>query len=159
MFVVCSLCHVESTDGVSSGDKAKPALLGTLASSLHKLKDTDNGDGAFFVFGDVSIRVTGTWRLQFALYDYHKATMRYVFLSQVISDPFKVVSLKDFKGLDESTYLSRAFSDQGVRLRLRKEPRAFKYDSPPKLLNLCQAEGISADTCFLATTESAQRVK
>lgn len=27
--------------------------------------------------------------------------------------------------MDESTYLSRAFSDQGVRLRLRKEPRAM----------------------------------
>jgi hypothetical protein len=29
--------------------------------------------------------------------------------------------------MDESTYLSRAFSDQGVRLRLRKEPRAMMY--------------------------------
>lgn len=36
-----------------------------------------------------------------------------------------MVQQKDFKGLDESTYLSRAFSDQGVRLRLRKEPRSF----------------------------------
>jgi velvet factor protein len=34
-----------------------------------------------------------------------------------------VVSQKDFKGLEESTYISRAFSDQGVRLRLRKEQR------------------------------------
>jgi len=31
---------------------------------------------------------------------------------------------KDYRGLEESTYLSRAFSDQGVRLRLRKEPRS-----------------------------------
>lgn len=30
--------------------------------------------------------------------------------------------------MDESTYLSRAFSDQGVRLRLRKEPRAMMYE-------------------------------
>ncbi|KAK3077279.1 hypothetical protein LTS18_010746, partial [Coniosporium uncinatum] len=35
------------------------------------------------------------------------------------------VAQKDFKGLEESTYLSRAFADQGVRLKLRKEPRAF----------------------------------
>ena len=47
------------------------------------------------------------------------------FLASVVSEPFKVVQQKDFRGLDESTYLSRAFSDQGVRLRLRKEPRAF----------------------------------
>ena len=38
-----------------------------------------------------------------------------------------VLPPKDFKGMEESTYLSRAFSDQGVRLRLRKEPRAMMY--------------------------------
>jgi hypothetical protein len=27
--------------------------------------------------------------------------------------------------MEESSYLSRAFSDQGVRLRLRKEPRSI----------------------------------
>lgn len=36
-----------------------------------------------------------------------------------------VVSNKDFKGLSESSHLSRTFSDQGVRLRLRKEPRSL----------------------------------
>lgn len=46
-----------------------------------------------------------------------------------ISDHRKVLLPKDFKGMEESTYLSRAFSDQGVRLRLRKEPRAMMYVS------------------------------
>ncbi len=36
-----------------------------------------------------------------------------------------VVAAKDFRGLAESSHLSRAFSDQGVRLRLRKEPRGL----------------------------------
>jgi hypothetical protein len=36
---------------------------------------------------------------------------------------FSVVVQKDWKGLQESTYISRAFSDQGVRIRLRKEAR------------------------------------
>jgi hypothetical protein len=36
-----------------------------------------------------------------------------------------VVAAKDFHGMEESSYLSRAFSDQGVRLRLRKEPRSI----------------------------------
>lgn len=39
--------------------------------------------------------------------------------------PAEVLAPKDFKGMEESTYLSRAFSDQGVRLRLRKESRAM----------------------------------
>lgn len=33
--------------------------------------------------------------------------------------------------MEESTYLSRAFSDQGVRLRLRKEPRAMMGNKRP----------------------------
>ena len=36
-----------------------------------------------------------------------------------------VVTTKDFRGQMESTHLSRTFSDQGVRLRLRKEQRTI----------------------------------
>lgn len=36
-----------------------------------------------------------------------------------------VVAAKDFHGMEESSILSRTFSDQGVRLRLRKEPRSI----------------------------------
>jgi len=35
-----------------------------------------------------------------------------------------VVSLRDFSGTKESTSLSRSFQQQGIHLRLRKEPRA-----------------------------------
>ena len=48
-----------------------------------------------------------------------------MFVANVVSEPFKVVSQKEFRGLSESTHLSRTFSDQGVRLRLRKEPRSI----------------------------------
>lgn len=47
------------------------------------------------------------------------------FVRSIVSSPFRVVGQKEFKGLSESTHLSRAFSDQGVRLRLRKEPRTI----------------------------------
>lgn len=36
-----------------------------------------------------------------------------------------VVTSKEFRGQMESTHLSRTFSDQGVRLRLRKEQRTI----------------------------------
>lgn len=125
-------------------------LTGTLVSSLHRLKDVTNKDGAFFIFGDISIKVQGTYRLRFTLYELqpsyftladleqHKDLERYQgaaldppeygtyqCLGHVLSDKFNVVLPKDFKGLEESTYLSRAFSDQGVRLRLRKEARGM----------------------------------
>jgi hypothetical protein len=41
-----------------------------------------------------------------------------------LSNPLLVVLPKDFKGLSKSTFMSRSFSDQGVRIRLRKEPRS-----------------------------------
>ena len=37
--------------------------------------------------------------------------------------PMPVYSHRFFPGMLESTFLSRSFSDQGVRLRVRKEPR------------------------------------
>ncbi len=47
----------------------------------------------------------------------------YVFLA--LSLIGAVVTMKDFRGQMESTALSRSFSDQGVRLRLRKESRTI----------------------------------
>ncbi|EON69060.1 hypothetical protein W97_08373 [Coniosporium apollinis CBS 100218] len=99
-------------------------LVGTLASSLHRLKDTNDTDGAFFVFGDISVKSVGFHRLQFSLYEMRRDTGEVVFLQSIVSDTFNVVTSKDFKGMEESTHLSRSFSDQGVRLRLRKESRS-----------------------------------
>lgn len=36
-----------------------------------------------------------------------------------------VFASKNFPGMAESTFLSRSFGDQGVRLRIRKEPRTL----------------------------------
>ncbi|CAG8802206.1 18997_t:CDS:2, partial [Racocetra persica] len=44
-------------------------LAGTIVSSLHKLKDIDNSDGGFFVFGDISVRIEGRYRLRFSLFE------------------------------------------------------------------------------------------
>lgn len=123
LFMCASLHKVDKDQAIE--EHASKCLAGSLVSSLHRLKDIDNKDGAFFVFGDISVKVQGTFRLHFSLFDLHKDTSEVHFLASITSTPFKVVQAKDFKGLDESTYLSRAFSDQGVRLRLRKEPRAM----------------------------------
>jgi hypothetical protein len=66
------------------------ALAGTLVSSLHRLKDIDNSgsyglysipqlleempdpynlEGGFFVFGDLSVKREGEYRLWFSLYE------------------------------------------------------------------------------------------
>ena len=42
-----------------------------------------------------------------------------------------VFSTKSFPGMNESTFLSRSFGDQGVRLRIRKEARAQLFSLNP----------------------------
>lgn len=136
LFMTCSLLEEDGRNPAvgpeSTNGKKEATMTGSLTSSLHRLKDGGQNDreGAFFVFGDVSIRVTGKYRLRFSLYDVRKnpdpaAAGEVVFLGDVTSEPFTVVLQKDFRGMEESTMLSRNFSDQGVRLRLRKEPRGF----------------------------------
>ncbi|ORY02827.1 hypothetical protein K493DRAFT_207704 [Basidiobolus meristosporus CBS 931.73] len=98
------------------------SLTGTLASSLYKLKDVDNTDGGFFVFSDVSVRVEGQFRLQFSLFEIISQSA--VPLATAYSDVFTVYPPKLFPGMAESTFLSRSFSDQGVRIRIRKEHRS-----------------------------------
>jgi hypothetical protein len=45
----------------------------------------------------------------------------------VNSDRLAVSPPKSFPGMMESTFLSRSFADQGVKLRIRKEPRTMMY--------------------------------
>ncbi|GAB7353765.1 hypothetical protein MBLNU459_g4155t1 [Dothideomycetes sp. NU459] len=124
LFMTCSL--VPGGEGSEhSHVLAAQALCGQMVSSLHRLKDTNNEDGGFFVFGDVSVRLLGRHHLVFSLFELRKENGEVAFLKSVTSEPFDVVQQKAWHGLEESTYLSRAFSDQGVRLRLRKENRTM----------------------------------
>lgn len=141
LFVSVSLYRHDKDEPIEG--TPSDTMAGTLVSSLHRLKDIDNKDGAFFIFGDISIKVQGWYKLRFTLYELQPTFISlpdlpqyqamdpcdmlgtYQCLGHATSDKFQVVLPKDFKGLEESTYLSRAFSDQGVRLRLRKEARGM----------------------------------
>lgn len=136
LFCMIHLCGENDDKPHRFTDKKNElAMVGTLCSSVHRLKEGGTGEpeNAFFIFGDVSVRLPGTWRLRFTLYDIpfgqntgqsNGGSSRW--LHTVFSQPFQVVHSKEFKGLGESTPLTRAFSDQGVRLRLRKEQRQTK---------------------------------
>lgn len=124
LFVSATLFKAEKDEPVDAG--VEKALLGTLVSSIQRLKDVNNKDGGFFVFGDISVKLHGSFRLRFTLFNFQPETNEVHCLATTTSAKFKVVLAKEFRGMDESTYLSRAFADQGVRLRLRKEARAVK---------------------------------
>ncbi|KAI8972278.1 velvet factor-domain-containing protein [Pilobolus umbonatus] len=96
-------------------------LSGQTSSSMYKLKDINNQDGGFFVFGDISVRSEGQFRLKFSLFEISEKGVHN--MKSVYSDVFQVYTSKSFPGILESTFLSRSFSDQGVRIRIRKEHR------------------------------------
>jgi hypothetical protein len=94
---------------------------GTLVASLSFLKDLDNTDAAFFVFPDISVRLEGTYKLKFTLFEMVGA--RVFACATATSDTFVVYSAKKFPGMQESTLLSCALADQGLKIRIRKDHR------------------------------------
>ncbi|KAJ5123698.1 hypothetical protein N7448_009795 [Penicillium atrosanguineum] len=127
-FMCCSLYDASEDRPVPVAPST--ALAGTLVSSLHRLKDVDNSDGGFFVFGDLSVKIEGEFRLKFTLFEMRKEVVTY--LKTIVSDRFRVSPPKNFPGMMESTFLSRSFADQGVKLRIRKEPRTMMKRSAPR---------------------------
>ncbi|ORE03697.1 hypothetical protein BCV72DRAFT_232708 [Rhizopus microsporus var. microsporus] len=106
---------------VEIANAAQNTLSGQTSSSMYKLKDINNQDGGFFIFGDLSVKVEGQFRLKFSMFkvDEIGATN----LKSIYSDIFQVYPSKNFPGMLEPTFLSRSFSDQGARIRIRKEHR------------------------------------
>ncbi|KAI1822086.1 hypothetical protein F4861DRAFT_532505 [Xylaria intraflava] len=126
------VAYLEYGPGQDHGpDPMPPANLmsGTMVSSLHRLKDPGDQEGAFFVFGDLTVRREGTYCLRFDLLQMEFGVSSdpdsLVTVTSVTSNPFRVYSQKNFpkQQKNESTFLTRSFSDQGVRLRVRKDSR------------------------------------
>ncbi|KAL3479880.1 velvet factor-domain-containing protein [Aspergillus californicus] len=135
-FLMCCSLY-DAQEDVPAPVSPSTALTGTLVSSLHRLKDVDNTDGGFFVWGDLSIKIEGDFRLKFTLFEMRKTDIWY--LKSVISDVFTVSPPKSFPGMAESTFLSRSFADQGVKLRIRKEPRTLIKRAAPRPEEFAQA--------------------
>ncbi|KAG0296741.1 hypothetical protein BGZ98_000836 [Dissophora globulifera] len=118
LFMCCNLVRADDPMGEIVAP-AHRALAGTVVSSLNRLKDVDNSDGGFFVFGDMSVRFEGRFCLRLSLLELIEGQVVHVMTT--VSNPFIVYSGKTFPGMSESTFLSRSFSDQGVRIRIRKD--------------------------------------
>ncbi|KAI9591322.1 velvet factor [Syncephalis fuscata] len=121
-FVYASLVSPESGQELHLlRDGRTRATTGSVVSSLYHLKDIDNTDGGFFVFPDLSVRTEGSYRLKFSLFEIVSGKVYHC--RSIYSNPFIVYSAKRFPGMEESTFLSRSFADQGLKIRIRKEVR------------------------------------
>ncbi|RGB42007.1 velvet factor-domain-containing protein [Rhizophagus diaphanus] len=94
------------------------STTGSVVSSLYHLKDIDNSDAGFFVFPDLSVRMEGTYRLKLSLFEIIGREVYHC--KSIFSDIFIVYSAKRFPGMEESTFLSRSFADQGLKIRIRR---------------------------------------
>ncbi|KAK5252379.1 hypothetical protein LTR67_002206 [Exophiala xenobiotica] len=129
---------------------AIPVLSGVaVASAAYLEKPTP---AAYFIFPDLSVRHEGWYRLKFSLFEGVKhqcdadvenpfvrtspamgsaetAPVRHEGMAnrlEVQTVPFQVYSAKKFPGLSSSTELSKCVSDQGCRVRIRREIRQRK---------------------------------
>lgn len=94
---------------------------GSCVSCLYHLKDIDGSHQGFFVFPDLSIRIEGRYRLKLCLFETIGNEVHHC--KSIYSSPFMVYTAKRFPGMEESTRLSRTFADQGLKVRVRKNPR------------------------------------
>ncbi|KAI9279132.1 velvet factor-domain-containing protein [Sporodiniella umbellata] len=119
-FLYATLTDESGKDDLYCVNNNNPTA-GAVVQSLHKLKDLRNNDCGFFVFSDISVRLEGFFRLKFTLFCMEGESVRQLCSTQ--SNIFCVYSPKSFPGMSESTELTKCLSDQGVRIRIRKEPR------------------------------------
>ncbi|KAL1914411.1 uncharacterized protein VTP21DRAFT_8929 [Calcarisporiella thermophila] len=153
-FMCVNLVEADSDQDIMTGPQ-RP-LLGNVVSSLHRLKDVDNTDGGFFVFGDLSVCVEGRYRLKFSLF---QITLNEVLhIQSACSDPFTVFMQKDFPGMAESTFLSRSFADQGVKIKIRKEHR-IPLKHPGRTNSPSNREQKSSKRRVSKLTETTKRKK
>ncbi|KAJ7686085.1 velvet factor [Mycena rosella] len=104
-------------------------LVGPLSSNGYRLLDEHRKPGIFFLFQDLSVRTEGTFRLRLRLMNVgappapepgalHVHTNVSPVLAQIFTEPFTVYSAKRFPGVPETTALSIAFGNQGLKLPL-----------------------------------------
>ncbi|KAJ7498605.1 velvet factor [Mycena latifolia] len=112
-------------------------LVGPLSSNGYRLLDEHRKPGIFFLFQDLSVRTEGTFRLRLRLMNVGAPpapepgalqvhTTVSPVLAQIFTEPFTVYSAKRFPGVPETTALSIAFGNQGLKLPLRNRHGSSK---------------------------------
>ncbi|TIC32188.1 hypothetical protein E3Q11_00488 [Wallemia mellicola] len=138
-----------TTQASLTSDKPIRNLLGSLTAEGTRLRDTENNQGIFFCFQDLSVRVEGVFTLRFSLVDIEAWVQSCVFVcrltnsrlisgknnqsivTQETSDAFQVYSPKKFPGMTSSTALSKTdiqcFASQGIKISIRKVSRRAHF--------------------------------
>ncbi|KAI8903654.1 velvet factor-domain-containing protein [Powellomyces hirtus] len=135
---------------VGGGQSAFPAsevLIGNLVSPCNVLSDLDGSKSMLFSFPDISVRVSGRYRIKFLVLDVKSSRVAEFAPSKdctsatgqqccpsspaqrnpystnhcVLSDVFTVYHPKEFPGMADSTPLSKCLAQQGIRIHIRPD--------------------------------------
>jgi hypothetical protein len=105
------------------------ASAGEIVQTPERLRGMDGRAGQLCVFAKLSVRMPGVFCLKFTLYRNDEWVMPsrsllrlrrgIAEIAHTISDTFEVLSPKMFKGMKESTALTRHLAAQGLKVKLR----------------------------------------
>ncbi|KAI8608061.1 velvet factor-domain-containing protein, partial [Chytriomyces sp. MP71] len=123
------LWNEEGTEAVVSHANIpteKSILAGNIFSSSMVLRDQNGIPGIYFIFSDLSVRIHGTFRLKFYLYNMMEENGslnrgKMTVITSIMSNPFTIYSSKSFPGTVMPSELVTAFIEQGIRMPNRKK--------------------------------------
>lgn len=120
-YFMCVTLH-ETSKAEAFNHSRNTDLAGTLVSSLHRVKDTENNDVGYFVFQDLSVRKEGDFRLKFSLFELQRSDdgMAASYIKSTFSKSFKVYPSAKCPPPLPSTFLTKHLQEQGVKLRTKK---------------------------------------
>ncbi|KAJ9056684.1 hypothetical protein DSO57_1030400 [Entomophthora muscae] len=124
-----TLVTVDTQEAVHLIAGERPPLSGTIEQSIIKLEDTNRTPRGFFIFSDLSVRLTGRFCIRFSLCEERKGMFHLI--HRIYSSPFEVVHHKVNIPIQPPTALTLALKRQGVKLRITQPPRGKKRLPPP----------------------------
>ncbi|KAJ3276263.1 hypothetical protein HDV01_005711 [Terramyces sp. JEL0728] len=103
-------------------DNQTSILTGSTTSSVHNLLDPENDlkAGSFLIFPDISVRKAGTYTLKIVLFKIEGQ-------GELATEPFEVVATTSGAPKRKKippTALSKSFSSQGMKMKLKRQPRS-----------------------------------
>ncbi|KAJ3324407.1 hypothetical protein HDV06_006818 [Boothiomyces sp. JEL0866] len=142
-------------------DQTTSILTGSTSSSVHHLLDPDKdlSPSSFLIFPDISVRKEGRYKLKIILFKIEGgsqsplSTERKVLRQdEIITDTFEVLKGSALKKKKlPPTPLSRSFSQQGIKMKLKRQPRSNWIienvdNSPPPKRRAQDSEGPDGDS-------------
>ncbi|KAJ9049718.1 hypothetical protein DSO57_1021743 [Entomophthora muscae] len=107
-------------------DDTYTPLSGTLLQSVIKLENLERKSTGFFIFGDLSSRLSGVFHIRFGLFCSSEGLLYKI--HEIISAPFEVVRKRALLPVFEASLLTQTLKRQGEKLRTKTSTKKSKIN-------------------------------